>query len=261
MRWGRSSRSGAARFTKPAAGDEKTVRIARRRFARRQWARRWLAWRRVLAASLGIGVVAGSIWLVFFSSALAVSGVRVEGGEVLDADEVRRAAAVPLGEPLATVNIDAVTARVESLAPVKSAAVSRAWPDRVRIAIEERETVAVVDRDGLVRGVDADGVIFREYPSPPEGVPLVAMGAQTQADALAEAATVVDVLPASLASRVAVVEVDTIDTISLRLHSGQTIIWGSADDSANKAKVIDVLLEQAASTYDVSVAAQPTIWP
>ena len=63
---------------------ERTVRIARQRFVRRQWARRWLAWRRVVVAVLLLAVVVGSLWLVFFSSALAVQGVKVEGTQVLD---------------------------------------------------------------------------------------------------------------------------------------------------------------------------------
>ena len=46
--------------------DERAVRIARRRFLRRRWVRRWLAWRRLIAVVAVIGVVAGSIWVVFF---------------------------------------------------------------------------------------------------------------------------------------------------------------------------------------------------
>lgn len=239
--------------------EEKTVRVARRRFARRQWARRWLAWRGLLMGFAVVGVLAGSVWLVFFSPVLAVADVRVEGTDVLRVPEVRRTAAVPIGEPLASVNLDAIAARVEGLAPVKSVDVSRSWPDKVRIAVVEREPVAVVERDGIVRGLDENGVLFREYANAPKDLPVVRMSARTQADALAEAATVVDVLPAELASKIDFVEVETIDTISLQMHDGRTIVWGSAEDSENKAKVIAVLLKQKASTYDVSVAAQPTI--
>ena len=35
-------------------------------------------------------------------------------------------------------------------------------------------------------------------------------------------------------------------------------MWGSADQSQNKAKVLDVLLRQKATMYDVSVPGQPT---
>lgn len=233
--------------------------VARKRFARRQWARRWLAWRVLLGLVAVAGVVAGGIWLVFFSSVLAVQGVRVEGAEVLDPREVRSVAAVPTGSPLATVDLDAVKQRVERLVPVGEVDVSRAWPDKVRIDITEREAVAVVIRDGVVHGVDADGVVFRRYPSRPPSLPLVRTTARTDTDALAEATRVMGALPPDLRARVQYVSVATVDTISLRLRNGKVVRWGSAEDSDAKAEVLAVLLDQPASLYDVSVPGQPVI--
>jgi len=241
------------------SADERTVRLARRRFTRRQWARRWLAWRRVLVALLLLGAMVGALALVFFSSALAVSGVRVDGVQVLDPRVVRRTAAVPVGSPLATVDLGAIAARVENLPAVKRVDVSRAWPDRVRIAVVEREAVAVVQRDGVLRGLDAEGVMFRRYPSRPASLPVIRMGRTTGADALAEAARVAGVLPPSLLRRVEFVEVHTVDTIALRLRNGDTVRWGSADDAQAKAKVLQVLLHQKATMYDVSVPTQPVL--
>jgi cell division protein FtsQ len=244
-----------------AAGDdtERTVRIARRRFARRQWARRWLAWRRVLAALLITGAVVLGVWLVFFSPVLAVHGVQVTGARSLDPREVRRVAAVPLDAPLASVDLDAVTARVDTLAAVKSVDVSRSWPDRVRIAVVERQPVAVVQRGNTLQGLDADGVLFRRFQSRPASLPLIRTGSHTRADALAEAARVAGSLPDDLATTVHYVEVQTVDAISLDLDDGRRVLWGSADDSADKARVLGVLLDHKASYYDVSVPGQPVI--
>jgi cell division protein FtsQ len=241
--------------------DEKTVRLARRRFTRRQWARRWLAWRRVVVAVLLLVVLVTAGWLVFFSPVLAVSGVQVTGTRVLSPAVVRRAASVPLGTPVATVGLDAITARVERLPAVKSVDVSRSWPDRVRIDVVERRPVAVVEggRGTPLRGVDREGVLFRRFPSRPRTLPIVRMGAKTGTDALAEAATVAGSLPAGLARKVRYVQVQTVDTISLELRSGRTVRWGSADDSADKARVLDRLLGVKASFFDVSVPGQPVI--
>jgi cell division protein FtsQ len=246
--------------TGPAADqdDERTVALARRRFARRQWARRWLAWRTVAVLLLVLAAGGVLLWLVFASSLLAVSGVKVRGAAVLDPRTVRRAAAVPLGSPLATVDLDAISARVKRLHAVRSVDVSRSWPDKVQISVRERDAVAVVERGGRLRGLDEDGVLFRGYLSRPD-LPVIRMGARTGADALAEAAKVAGALPAELAGRVDYVRVRTVDTISLRLRNGRTVLWGSADDSADKAKVLAVLLEHRATLYDVSVPGQPVI--
>jgi cell division protein FtsQ len=246
--------------SRPApARSENAVRLARKRFVRRQWARRWSTWRIVVGLVAVLAAVAGLVWLVFFSSVLAVKGVQVEGTGVLDPREVRASAEVPTGAPLATVDLEAVAARVQGLAPVLDVDVSRSWPDRIRIDVTERVAVAVVDAGGVFRGVDELGVLFREYPSRPPSLPLVRIAATTRSDALAEAARVVEMLPGDLAGRVEFLTVSTVDTISLRLRSGQTVNWGSADDSAQKAEVLAVLMEQKAKVYDVSVPGQPVI--
>lgn len=241
--------------------EEPTVQLARGRFVRRRWARRLRSLRWPLAALAACGAVGALVWLVFFSSVLAVAGVVVEGTAVLSTEQVREAARVRTDVPLATADLDAVSARVEVLAPVESVQVSRAWPDRVRIRVTERESVAVVEREGTFRGVDADGVVFRTYPARPADLPLVQMAAATSSDALAEAAGVVEALPAAVADKVEYLDVRSVDAISLLLEDGSTVRWGSAEDSGSKAAVLAVLLRSPARAYDVSVPARPTLQP
>lgn len=247
----------SATSTGPAL-DATTAR-SRRRFARRQWARRWLAWRPVAVLLLVILLAAGGSWMVFFSSVLAVHGVDVEGTQALPADDVRRAAAVTEGEPLARVDLDAVRARVEALAMVSSADVTRQWPDRVVVVVEERVAVAVVEIGGRVRGMDADGVVFRDYAQVPPGLPQVRTAADTRSDALREAAQVIGALPDDLAGRVDHVSVATVDQIELALRDGRTVVWGSAEESEQKAAVLEQLLRLPGQTYDVSVPSNATV--
>ena len=239
------------------AVDATTIR-SRRRFARRQWARRGLAGRPVLALLLVVALVAGGVWLVFFSSVLAVQVVEVDGARTLGEAEVRAVADVPDGQPLARVDLDAVRARVEALAVVRSAEVTRQWPDGVRITLEERSAIAVVDIGGQLRGMDADGVVFRDYATAPPGLPRVRTAAETRNDALREAAQVVAALPDGISVRVDYVSVATIDQIELVLKDGRTVTWGSAEDSEPKAAVLGRLLRQPARHYDVSVPGNAT---
>lgn len=239
-------------------GIHDTTERTRKRFVRRQWARRWLAWRPVLAVVLLLALAVGLVWLVFFSSSFSVQGVDVRGTSQLTTAEVRAAAAVPEGQALARVDLDRVRTRVEALAPVKSADVSREWPHQVRIDVTERVPVAVVAISGKLRGMDEDGVVFRDYAQAPPDLPLVETGTDTGSEALREAALVVAALPADLARRVDHVEVATVDEISLALRDGRTVRWGSAAESELKAEVLATLLERRAQVYDVSVPGQPT---
>jgi len=230
----------------------------RKRFARRQWARRWLAWRYVVAGAVVVLLVVGGIWLVYFSSWLSVQGVQIEGTEKLSDAHIRAAAAVPEGEALATVDLDRIRTRVEALAGVRSADVTRQWPDQVLIRVDEREAVAIVEIGGRLQGMDEDGVVFEDYTKAPAGLPRVQTGADTGSEALREGALVIAAMPSDLAAQVDHVEVDTVDEISLVLRDGRLVVWGSSDESDLKATVLASLLSQPAQKYDVSVPGQPT---
>ena len=254
-------RSGSPRPAQLRSGepDALAVASARKKFLRRQRARRWLVWRRILALTAVVALAAGLVWLFFFSSALTVKGADVRGVEVLTTSEVEDVAALPAGEPLATVDLDAIEARVEGLAAVRSVEASRAWPDQVRIVVTEREAVAVVSWEGQWRGLDETGILFRTFPKKPEGLTKVTMTAATPGEALAEAAAVVAALPADIRDRVDHLEVASIDGISLELEGGAIVTWGSADESAEKVAVLAVLLEREARVYDVTAPGRPTI--
>lgn len=231
----------------------------RRRFARRQWARRWVTWKWAVSLLAAVSLVAGGVQLVWFSQVLGVTSVTVSGTGFLSADEIRAAAAVPRGRPLARVDLDLVESRVAALAPVRSVEAARVWPDSVAITVEERTPVAVVSIGGTVRGLDADGVVFRTYPRKPRSLPLVQADAEVRSEAIEEAAAVVSAMPSELAGRVDHIEVRTVDEISLVLRDGRTVVWGSADQSELKARVLGALLKEKGTRYDVSVPGQPRV--
>ena len=231
------------------------------RFRRRRLTRRLAALRPVLIGLAAVAAVAGVVWLFLFSSVLAAERVEVTGIDILSPVQVREVAAVPLGEPLARIDPDVIRARVEDLVAVERVDVSRCWPETVCIDVTERQPVAVVDREGRFWAMDGGGILFREYAQRPAELPLVTMKATTGADALGEAAEIVEALPDSLAKRVEHLDVQTVDEISLRLRGGALVVWGSADDSANKARVLAPLIEAQpnAAEYNVSVAGSPTV--
>lgn len=243
---------------------DRRVARDRRRFARRQWARRWLAWRLVAAVVVVVLLVGGGVYAVFFSSWLEVEDVAIRGADTLEGlttDDVREAAEVPTGEPLARVDLDAIERKVGSLAAVRSVEVSRQWPHEVLIEVEGRVAVAVVQVGEELRGLDADGVMFGSLRRPPADLPMVESVAGATGDALQEAATVAGSLDKGLLADVDHLEVESVDRISLVLRDDRVVQWGSAEQSEEKARVLETLLSIRASTYDVSVPGSPTTRP
>ena len=237
---------------------EETVTVAGRDFTRRRWARRLRRLRPFLYAALLLGLVAGGVWLVFFSSVVTVREVAVHGNQTVTAVRVRAVAKAPMGRQLARVDLGSIQARVETIPAVKSVSVSRSWPHTVSIAITERTPVAVVDRGAGLQAVDQDGVLFGGYAKRPDNLPLVVTAPDVKAEALAEAAHVVASLRSDIAAKVDRIEVETVDRITLHLTGGRTVMWGSAEQSDQKAAVLAVLLGQDAQQIDVSVPGRPT---
>jgi cell division protein FtsQ len=227
-------------------------------FSRRRRARRLLSWRRALAALTVVGLLALGGYAVWFSPWLSAEDVRITGTAQLDVAEVERVAGVPLGEPLARVDLAAVRARVGAMAMVEAVDVTRSWPHEVRIAVTEREAVAVVQVGTGLRGMDASGVLFRDFATAPAGLPRVQVETGTTAEALSEAAAVIAALPPDLATTVDHVQVASVDQIELALRDGRQVLWGSAEESEQKAEVLAVLLGEDARVYDVSVPSNPT---
>ena len=237
---------------------DRATRRSRRRFARRQWRRRWLAWRYLLVLVLLLAIVGGGVYAVWFSAWLAVEDIDVSGAETVEASDIRARSGIDEGEPLVSVDLATAERRIGALAVVRSVSVTRQWPHGVLISIVERVPIAVVEIGGRLRGMDADGVVFRDYKKAPPGLPRVTTSIGTTSAALREAGKVIAALPQELSLRVDHVQVTTVDQISLVLKDGRVVSWGSADESDRKAEVLAVLLATVqAPFYDVSVPSKP----
>ena len=229
----------------------------RRLFARRRRSRRFRIVRRILVAAAMLAIVGGAVWLVYFSTALAAGSVRVEGVDRLPQQQIVDAADLPMGEPMVRLDLGAAESRIEQIPAVRSAAISRDWPTTLVISVTERTPVAlVVDANG-VRAVDSEGVLFKLRGREPH-LPTLVMDDRAEASALSEAVHVVMAMPRRLSDQVAEVRAKTMDSITLQLHDGDTVVWGSADDSAAKAEALALILQRKASVYDVSVPDLPT---
>lgn len=242
--------------------DEATVRLARKDFRRRRRTHGWRRhWRGLLAVVLAAALLVAGGWVVLFSSYLTARGVEVVGAGAVGTERVGAAARLPDDVPLARVDLDAIRERVEGIAAVESAEVSRSWPHTVRVQVTPRTPVALVaGGDGPV-AIDGGGARFRAPADTTAGLPQVELAEGVDAEGVAEAGRVVAALPADLAGRTRTVRVGSVDGISLVMRSGRTVVWGSAEQSETKAEVLGVLLGNlpgSVTEIDVTVPGRPT---
>lgn len=216
--------------------------------------------RRLILGALAVVVLAAvATWLVAFSSVLGVHHVDVKGTQVLTADQVRKAADVSDGTPLIRLDTAAIKHRVELLPDVASASVDVSYPTTVVITVTERQPVGYVVTHGTVRLVDRTGDQYRTVRSAPAGLPRFVVPEGTDSRTTGGAVAVVAAaLPADLRREVRSIEALDPKAITLVLTHGRVVAWGSADRSADKARVLPALLRQKSADHvDVTDPDQP----
>jgi cell division protein FtsQ len=215
--------------------------------------------RTVVLTVAGVVVLAlVATWLVAFSSVFGVRSIEVRGTHVLTADAVRAAAAIKHGTPLVRLDTSAVTKRVEKLADVESAQVSTSFPSTVVITIEERVPVGFVRRGGHAVLVDKTGDQYRAVHPAPHGLPHFVIGTGAQARSTGAAvASVAAALPKSIARQVRSIQALDPSSITLVLTKGRVVQWGSAERTADKARLLPALLKHHTSQVNLTNPDQP----
>jgi cell division protein FtsQ len=224
-----------------------------RRFMARARQRRLRA---ALPWAVGVGVLAVVgllIWTVYATAVFGVREVRVVGAAVASVEQVRAAAAIGARSPLARVDLDRVRARVEGLAPVDHAVVTRDWPDAVVVQVVERTPVAAVPRGDAFLLMDGEGVAFTTAARPPAGLPVVRLANPAPGDINTRAAlTVLSALTDDLREQLTELSVQAPARIRLALKKDRDVVWGDDTQSPTKARVATALLQRKGKTIDVS---------
>lgn len=151
---------------------------------------RWLGPRRlrtiIILALAVVLLVAGTGWVLYGSQWLRVERVSVSGTKVLTPPQVREAAAVPVGSPLLSVDIDAIEARLRTELPrIHSVDVVRSWPHGIGLKVTERTPVLLVQKGSNFVEVDDEGVRFATVSEAPKGVPMLEMAVSSSRSAAA----------------------------------------------------------------------------
>jgi cell division protein FtsQ len=250
---------GARRWRLVRAGGD-AVPASVRRFTARARRRRLRAARPWLVA-LGVLALAAGAWAVVFQTPLlGVSRIHVVGTRLVTPDEVRGAAGVPAGTPLARVDLDAVTRRVRALAPVERATVSRDWPDTLTVRVVERTPAAAVPAGQRFAIIDRTGVVFDSAPQRPADLPVVAVATPRPDDPTTRAAlTVLAALTPELRGALVSLVAEAPTRIRLELSEGRAIIWGDATANDAKAQTVTGLLAGKSKGKVIDVSALPVV--
>ncbi|MFI9821332.1 cell division protein FtsQ/DivIB [Streptomyces sp. NPDC052013] len=214
----------------------------------------------------------GAFWLLYGSDLVRAEKVSVSGTRILTPEQVREAADVPLGEPLISVDTDAIASRVSRKLPrIDTVDVDRSWPHGIVLKVTERTPVLLVQKGGKFIEVDEEGVRFATVSRAPKGVPTLELTVSRTGSAAAglrrfgedrlvrEAVRVARAVPDSVARTTRSVKVRSYDDISLELKDGRTVAWGSSEKGAAKGRTLTALMKAAphARHFDVSVPTAP----
>lgn len=256
-----------------AAGRALTVPVRRptvvagsaERFAERAQMRRRLSRRRVWGA-VGAAVVGAVVgWLLLWSPVLAldVTEVDVEGqGSVVDPAAVLAVVQPKDGTPLPRLDTVELRRAILDVPGVRAAEVVRVWPHGLRVTVVSREPVAAVPAEEGFVLLDVEGVQVGRAGEPPVGLPVISVPVDDEdARAMTAVLTVLQQLPPELAVQVASASAGSQDTVRLVLTDGAKVEWGSADQNALKARVVQTLrnaeASRGAAVFDVSAPTTP----
>lgn len=215
---------------------------------------RAVIWLTVLAvAGTAIGL------LLYFTPLMSARSVAVVGTAEVSQEEVIDVAQVRPGTPLLQIDTDAVADRVAGIRRVASARVQREYPSTLRITIAERIPIVVKDFPDGPHLFDRDGVDFATAPPPP-GLAYIDVDTPGPADPPTMAALgVMTALRPEVVAQVSRIAAPSVASITLTLTDGRTVVWGTADRTAEKAEKLAALLTQPGRVYDVSSPDLPTV--
>jgi cell division protein FtsQ len=253
----------SARKARKAAGERRRYeRDEVRRFTRRSRHRR-AAW---ITAGAVVAALVGTVTIAVYSPLLALTKIEVTGTSSVDPAEVLDAVDGQLGTPLALVDSDRLTRELAKFTLIQSYVTETVPPHTLIIHVTERQPIGSVTTASGFTVVDPAGVTITEADVRPEGIPVIELaGSDVGSDVFDSVVEVLLALPDSVGARVDRVTAATKDDVTLVFSTGQRVVWGSAEESNLKARVLAALMatqsESAKIEYDVSAPLSAVIRP
>ncbi|WZH36758.1 MAG: FtsQ-type POTRA domain-containing protein [Microbacterium enclense] len=231
----------------------RALRAEVRRFTVRQRRRRRI-W---IGAGIAVVVTVLATVGAAYSPLFALERVEVVGTSQLDAAAVTGALDDQIGTPLALIDDSEIKAALVRFPLVESYTLEARPPHDLVVRIVERTPIGVVQTPAGFTVVDAAGVVLSTTPEAPAGQPVLDIPGGTSSEPFRAAGRVMRALPDGIRSQVSAVSATTPDDVTLTLGAtGTRVMWGSADRSPEKARVLDLLMQKSppegTREYDVT---------
>lgn len=234
-----------------------------RRFTRRSRHRR-VAW----FTTGGVVVVLGAlIAIAVYSPLLALQRIEILGASRLAVEELQGAVDGQMGTPLALLDFEQLKGDLSQFTLIRSYVTEMVPPHTLVIHISEREPVGSVMSTAGYTLVDPAGVEIEQSATRPPSVPIIdAPDADKQGPVFRAVVEVLLALPEPVLAQVDAVTATTMDDVTLVFAGvGQRVVWGSADRSELKARVLEKLVAlQDPGTlveYDVTAPLSAVVRP
>ena len=207
--------------------------------------------RTIVSVGVSLLVLAGIAAAMPFTPMMPVHGVNVDGNAALTPEQVEELTGIVPETPMGRVDVRAAAEGVAANPWVKSATVKRDWPSSIQVDVEEYTAVAFVALEDGAHLIDAEGKDFLVADPPPGAMELVGPGIEDE-----EGKRAAVEIAASISEK-ARGQVEALDARGpyeyvLRLREGRTVVWGAAEDNANKALALESVLQMEGTEFNIS---------
>lgn len=227
---------------------------------------------RAVAAVVGLAVLAGLIWLLFFSPVLRLesSGISVSGAnEWVSESQVRGIADQQTGKSLLLVSSKDVVDQIKDIPGVTEAKASKSFPHGLEVTVSAQKPAAMLKAGDTLTAVDRQGRVLNSVEGASvDGIPVIEVNDVDRGlknRAVRQALKILGSLPESLRTQITKVSAKTQDSVTTELNGGQRrIVWGDASELKLKKAVIDKIINDPnvigdKTQVDVSAPLRPII--
>ncbi|MGB9804453.1 MAG: cell division protein FtsQ/DivIB [Desulfofundulus sp.] len=199
-------------------------------------------------------VVLLAAFILLGSPLFEVREIEVKGNTLLPDKKIVELSGIASGTNIFKVNLKESASRIRTVPFIKDVRLTREFPSRIVISVEERKAVALIPvKDGFMQ-VDREGVCLQE--SGVTGSLPVVTGVLTHAPApgqvihdakLGTALQVIDQLPGSLCSKLSEIHVNDQGQVVFYTLDGVECRMGTPVDLPEKVGILLQVLEQVSS--------------